>query len=65
MEVKLERLNKAFVKNAIKEMREIARRAEKYADLLGETELDVEQEALIDNFSREFNHKFTEVEVKL
>jgi len=57
----LEKLNKAFVKNAVKEMREIADEINEYADLLETTEIDVEQEALIKNFERKINHVFHKV----
>lgn len=59
-----EQLNKAYIKNAIQEMAEIGKRALEYSKALETTHLDVEQEALIKNFSREFNHTFSQVEIK-
>lgn len=57
-------IEKAFVKNAIEEMRKRGRDAFDYARKLEQTGLDVEQDALISNFEREFNHKFGEVLIK-
>ncbi|KUK99170.1 MAG: hypothetical protein XE08_0216 [Parcubacteria bacterium 32_520] len=60
----LKKLNDAFIKNAVKEMREIEKKVNEYAVLLENTTLDVEQEAIIDNFSHEFNHEFSQVVIK-
>jgi hypothetical protein len=54
----------AFYQNAAKEMKEKARRAASYAENLENTDLDIEQEALVENFSREFNHDFSEIRIQ-
>jgi len=53
-----------YIKNAIKEMESVSQRASDYAEELKNTDLDVDQKALIKNFSREFDYMFSEVEIK-
>jgi hypothetical protein len=57
-------INRIYVLNAVKEMREIGKRALNYAEELEKTTLDVEQEALIKNFEDEFNFSFSEIIIK-
>lgn len=64
MNINTKKLHDAFIENAIIEMREMSTRASEYAKELENTKIDVEQDALVENFSREFNHTFSEIEIK-
>jgi len=61
----LDKLNEAFIENAIHEMKKVAKKANEYATLLENTELDIEQDAIIDNFEHKFNHEFSQIIIKI